>query len=34
MRGMGREPINAWVPLFINAQHWKLVLPQIKVHNT
>ncbi len=31
MRGMGREPINAWVPLFINAQHWKLVLPQIKV---
>jgi hypothetical protein len=28
---MGREPINAWVPLFIHPQHWKLVFPQLKV---
>lgn len=30
VRGMGREPINAWVPLFIHPQHWKLVFPQLK----
>lgn len=30
MRGSAREPINAWVPLFINSEHWKVVFPQIK----
>jgi hypothetical protein len=24
-----REPINAWVPLYLHAEHWKLVLPQL-----
>ncbi|KAL6072248.1 hypothetical protein QOT17_005629 [Balamuthia mandrillaris] len=29
LRGMGREPINAWVPLFIHQEHWRLVRPQL-----
>eukprot|EP01113_Clastostelium_recurvatum_P006054 TRINITY_DN1273_c0_g1_i1.p1 TRINITY_DN1273_c0_g1~~TRINITY_DN1273_c0_g1_i1.p1 ORF type:complete len:1247 (+),score=506.54 TRINITY_DN1273_c0_g1_i1:76-3741(+) len=29
-QGMGREPINSWLPLYINAEHWKLVQPQIR----
>lgn len=23
-RGSGREPINAWLPLFIHPQHWEI----------
>jgi hypothetical protein len=30
MRGMGREPINSWLPLYIHSEHWKLVCPQLK----
>lgn len=30
LRGMGREPINSWLPLFIHPEHWKLVCPQLK----
>ena len=22
LRGMGREPINTWMPLYINKEHW------------
>lgn len=29
MRGAGREPINGWAPLYIHAEHWKMVLPQL-----
>lgn len=23
--GSGREPINAWLPLYIHAQHWEII---------
>lgn len=29
-RGIGREPINSWLPLYIHPEHWKLVCPQLK----
>ena len=27
--GLGREPINAWLPLYVNRQHWE----KVKVKN-
>eukprot|EP00026_Physarum_polycephalum_P004976 Phypoly_transcript_05002.p1 GENE.Phypoly_transcript_05002~~Phypoly_transcript_05002.p1 ORF type:complete len:656 (+),score=116.94 Phypoly_transcript_05002:227-1969(+) len=24
-RGTGREPINAWLPLYIHAEHWEII---------
>jgi hypothetical protein len=24
-RGSGREPINAWLPLYIHAEHWEII---------
>eukprot|EP00697_Spironema_sp_BW2_P000585 gnl/Spiro4/10799_TR5750_c0_g1_i1.p1 gnl/Spiro4/10799_TR5750_c0_g1~~gnl/Spiro4/10799_TR5750_c0_g1_i1.p1 ORF type:complete len:1379 (+),score=435.33 gnl/Spiro4/10799_TR5750_c0_g1_i1:72-4208(+) len=32
LRGRGREPINAWLPLYVHPQHWsrvKILLPSI-----
>jgi hypothetical protein len=29
LRGMGREPINAVLPLFIHREHWKVVVTQL-----
>jgi hypothetical protein len=30
VRGAANEPINAWLPLYINAEHWKLAFAQFK----
>jgi hypothetical protein len=30
VRGSANEPINAWLPLYINAEHWKLAFLQFK----
>mmetsp|Transcript_34845 Transcript_34845/g.56396 ORF Transcript_34845/g.56396 Transcript_34845/m.56396 type:complete len:1266 (+) Transcript_34845:242-4039(+) len=29
-RGVGNEPINAWLPLYIHEEHWKLMRLQLK----
>lgn len=29
MRGKSREPINSWLPFFVNKEHWKRVKPQV-----
>ncbi|EGC40269.1 hypothetical protein DICPUDRAFT_52123 [Dictyostelium purpureum] len=30
VRGRGREPINSWLPLYINKEHWKPIKYQLK----
>jgi hypothetical protein len=30
VRGVANEPINAWLPLYINEEHWKLAFLQFK----
>jgi len=30
VRGRAREPINAWLPLFIHPAHWAIVRPQLR----
>ena len=30
VRGAANEPINAWLPLYINEEHWKLAFMQFK----
>jgi len=30
VRGRGREPINSWLPLYLNKEHWKPIKYQLK----